>query len=259
MPGYLRDTAGTRQDLAGLQGSVRHVDAQAGRLLAVLDDLGLAGNTLVIFTTDHGIAMPRAKCSLYDPGIGIALMLRLPARAGWHGGITHDALISNVDYLPSILDLLGLPIPANVQGRSFVALLDGREASPRDEIFAEMTYHDYYDPRRCIRTRTHKLIVNFTTAPYFMDPSQSWRPRADTLVPENHAMAYHDHVELYDLRDDPWELSDLAGLPEHAGTVRELLARLYRHLVDSGDPILAGAVTAPHHRTAQALLEQAAG
>ena len=176
VPGYLRDTTGTRQDLAGLQGSVRHVDTQAGRLLSVLDDLGLAGNTLVIFTTDHGIAMPRAKCSLYDPGIGIALMLRLPARAGWHGGITHDAMISNVDYMPSILDLLGLPIPANVQGRSFVALLDGREASPRDEIFAEMTYHDYYDPRRCIRTRTHKLIVNFTTAPYFMDPSQSWRP-----------------------------------------------------------------------------------
>lgn len=257
VPGYLRDTPGTRQELAELQGAVRHVDTQFGRLMTALDELGLKQDTLVIFTTDHGVAMPRAKCSLYDPGIGVAFMLRLPARRGWHGGVTQSALVSNVDYLPMLLNLLELPIPSEVQGRSLMALLDNAPYSARDEIFAEMTYHDYYDPRRCIRTATHKLIANFTTAPFFMDPSQSWRPRSDTTSPPNRAMAYHPHIELYDLRSDPWEQQNLADKPEHAAIQRELLRRLHRHLVETADPILAGAVTGPHHRAAQAYLEQA--
>lgn len=257
VPGYLRDTPGTRQELAELQGAVHHVDEQFGRLLAGLADLGLDEDTLVVFTTDHGIAMPRAKCSLYDPGIRVALLLRLPSRPGWHGGVTHRDLVSNVDVLPTLLDLLGLPVSSTVQGRSFAPLLDGRAHTPRDAVFAEMTYHDYYDPRRCIRTDAHKLIVNFTTAPAFMDPSQSWRPRSDTVSPPNHAMAYHNHVELYDLAADPWELTDVADDPAYARVRANLLARLHRHLVETDDPILQGAVTGPHHRAAVELLENA--
>jgi arylsulfatase A-like enzyme len=254
VPGYLRDTPGTRLELAELQGAVRHVDEQFGRLMAALRDLGLARNTLVIFTTDHGIAMPHAKCSLYDPGIQVALLLHLPTWPGWYGGTVHTPIISNIDVLPTILDLLGLPAATNIQGQSFATLLDSRPYTPRKQVFAEMTYHDYYDPRRCIRTETHKLIVNFTTAPYFMDPSQSWRPRSDTVSPVNHATAYHGYIELYDLRDDPWELHNLADEHMHAQTRQELLRHLYRHLVETEDPILNGAITSPHHRTVLDLL-----
>src|SRR5438876_459450 len=80
-----------------------------------------------------------------------------------------------------------------------------------DPIFGEITYHDYYDPRRTVRTRGHTLIVNCSSAPAFMDPSQSWRPRADTVLPPNHALAYHSPFELYDLGRDPWEQKDVAG------------------------------------------------
>ena len=200
-------------------------------------------NTIVIFTSDHGVAMPRAKCSLYDPGIEVALLARW---RGWQG--TRDELISNIDVVPTLLETLGLPVPANVQGRSFAPLLAGQPGSPRTEIFAEMTYHDYYDPRRCIRTATHKLIANFSTAYSFMDPSQSWRPRSDPVVPANHAVAYHDHLELYDLRRDRWEQTNLANQPDHAGVRHELLQRLRRHLIDTNDPILQGAVTNPLQR-----------
>jgi len=257
VPGYLKDTEGTRRELAGLQGAVRHVDAQVGRLLAALKESGLEANTLTIFTTDHGIAMPRSKCSLYEPGVQVALIVRLPSRKGWHGGAVHSEMISNVDYLPTILELAGAPVPGNVQGRSFAPLLDGKAYSPHREVFTELTYHDYYDPRRAIRTETHKLIVNFTTAPAFMDPSQCWRPQSDTIVPPNHAVAYHPYVELFDLAKDPWEQRDVADRPECASIRADLLKRLQQHLVESQDPILQGAVTSPQHRRAAELLEAA--
>jgi arylsulfatase A-like enzyme len=252
VPPYLRDTPGTRAEIAELQGAVRHADQHMGRILSALDDLKLASRTLVIFTTDHGIAMPRAKCSVYEPGLQVASLWRLPSRPGWHGGMRKREMISNVDYVPTILEALGVAPPANVQGRSFAPLLDGRAYAPRPTIFGELTYHDYYDPRRSIRTETHKLIVNFSSAPSFMDPSQSWRPRSDTLVPPNPAVAYHEPLELYDLRDDPGETRNLATLPAHASVLGDLQAQLAQHLKETGDPILEGAITNPMHRRALA-------
>jgi arylsulfatase A-like enzyme len=253
VPPYLKDTAGTRAELAELQGAVRHMDEQMGRVLAAVRELGLEQNTLVIFTTDHGIAMPRAKCSLYDPGLRTAFLLKYP-KDGWRGGLRRKEMVSNVDLLPTVLDLTGIPVPQNVRGRSLAQLLEARQYTPRDRVFGEITYHDYYDPRRCIRTATHKLIVNFSSAPAFMDPSQSWRPRADTVVPPNHALAYHPPFELYDLAKDPWEQNDVAGGAAYAPVLQDLRSKLAEHMRSTNDPILKGAVTSPLHQKSQAWL-----
>ncbi len=253
VPPYLRDTALTRTELAELQGAVRALDAAAGRLLAGLRDLGLAERTVVVFTTDHGLALPRAKCSLYDPGLETALIVRFPAR-DWRGGRVVEGLTSNIDLFPTLLDLIGLPIDSRVQGRSLLAVLDGAEFQPRTEIFGEMTYHDYYDPRRCIRTERHKLIVNFSAAPAFMDPSQSWHPRTTTAIPPDPALAYHPPLELYDLDADPSEWHNLADDSAHDDVRRDLLARLYGWMRDTADPLLAGAVTSPLHNKVLAAL-----
>lgn len=259
VPPYLVDTPPCRTELAGLQGAVRHVDQQFGRLMEALERLGLSDQTLVIFTTDHGIAMPRAKCNLYEPGVRVAFLLRLPSRKGWYGGVVRQEMVSNLDVLPTLADIAGAGVPAKVQGKSLAPLLDGRKTyEPREEIFTELTYHDYYDPKRAIRTRSHKLIANFTTAPAFMDPSQQWRPRSDTVTPRNHAVAYHPHLELYDLRTDPWEQKDLASDPAHAAVRDELAARLLRHMERTKDPLLRGAVTSPHHLQTLAELQNAA-
>ncbi len=250
IPPFLRNTPGTRVELAELQGAIRHMDAQMGRVLASVRDLHLHSNTLVVFITDHGIAMPRAKASLYEPGLLTSFMVRYPGRDGFHGGIRRKEMVSNVDCLPTLLDLAGIDTPPGLHGKSLAA----RNYSPRDVIFGEMTYHDYYDPRRSVRTETHKLIVNFSSAPAFMDPSQSWRPRSDTVVPPNHAMAYHPPYELYDLARDPVEHHDLAGDPSQAATLANLRQRLARHLKETNDPILNGAVTSPLHRRAQSWL-----
>lgn len=250
VPPYLRPNESTRTELAELQGAVRHMDEHMGRILAAVRELGFDKNSLVIFTTDHGIAMPRAKCSLYEPGMRTSFLLHYP-RDGWRGGIRRKEMVQNLDLLPTVLDLAGVPVPENVQGRSLAPLLDGRSFTPRDRIFGEITYHDYYDPRRSIRTATHKLIVNFSSAPAFMDPSQSWRPRGDTVVPPNHALAYHPPFELYDLTRDPWEQKDVAADPACAPALQQLRAQLAEHMVATKDPILEGAVTSPLHRKSQ--------
>jgi len=74
-------------------------------------------------------------------------------------------------------------------------------------------------------------------------------------VPQNHAVAYHPHVELYDLNKDPWEQNDLAGRAAYASIRNNLLKRLHPHLVETKDPILQGAVTSPQHHRAVELLE----
>lgn len=253
VPPYLRDEARAREELAELQGAVRAMDAAVGQVLTGLREFGLEGGTLVLFTTDHGVALPRAKASLYDPGLETALLVRYPAR-GWRGGRAVEALTTNVDLLPTILDAADLPIDARVQGRSLLAALDGATYSPRDAVFGELTYHDYYDPRRCIRTARYKLIVNFSAAPAFMDPSQSWRPRTVTVEPSDPATAYHPPVELYDLEADPQEWRNLADEAAYAPIRRDLLDRLYGWMRETADPLLAGAVTSPLHLRALELL-----
>ncbi|QHY98841.1 Choline-sulfatase [Streptomyces sp. S4.7] len=222
------------------------MDAAAGRILDRLEELGIAEETLVVFTTDHGLALPRAKCSLYDPGLEVAFLVRYPDR-GWSGGRVEDALLSNIDVLPTLSALLSLPVDDAVQGRSFLPLLDGAPYQARTEIHGEMTYHDYYDPRRCVRTGTHKLVANFSSAYAFMDPSQSWHRRCTPLVQLSGAQVYHPALELYDLRTDPDELSDLADDPDQAETVADLSARLYAWMRETKDPLLNGAVTSPLH------------
>ncbi len=118
LPPYLADTLAGREAMAGFQGSVRAVDAAVGRILDALRRSGLEESTLVVFTTDHGVEMPRAKWFLYDPGIAIAMIMRYPA-GGLIRGRTCDLLLSNVDYLPSVLELVGIGVPEHVQGRSF--------------------------------------------------------------------------------------------------------------------------------------------
>ncbi len=258
VPPWLVDEPSAREEFAAYQGAIRKVDGAVGTILDAVDRLGIAESTITIYTTDHGIPFPRAKCSLYDPGLTTAFIVRWPER-GWAGGKVCRELVSNVDNLPTLLEALGVPVPERVQGRSFAPLLDGGRYQKRGEVFGEMTYHDYFDPRRCIRTHRHKLIANFTTAPFFMNPSQTWRPLTITKEPEEPTYAYHPHIELYDLAEDPLELEDLADKPEHAEVRRDLTQRLLAWMEETEDPLLDGPPPSPHHRQTIAALRAARG
>lgn len=254
VPPYLLDEPSAREDLAAFQADIAALDREVGRLLQALDDLGLRANTWVVFTSDHGIPYPRAKCSLYDPGLETALLFRWPE--GFQPGQVIPHLFSNIDFLPTLCESLGLPIPSSCQGLSHAPLLRG-DASfvPRTELFGEMTYHNYYDPRRCVRTATHKLIVNFSASPSFMDPSQQWRPKTVSLRPADPTREFHEPIELYDLAADPLEWHNRARDPALAEVRRDLEARLRRWMMETADPLLSGPVPSPMHEIALSVLQ----
>jgi len=237
---YLPDIPGVREDLANLEASCSSADKAFGAIVEAIDRCGMADDTIVVFTVDHGIAFPHAKMTLYDPGIETALLIRMP---GIEGGKVYREMISNVDIVPTILDLLGIKVPENVQGRSFKALLTGEAYEPNEAIFAEKTYHTYYDPMRAIRTQKWKLIANFEFAPQ-QETSPDYHNNAKSYVEIAKAQPlpnlYHPPFELYDLEVDPWEQDNLADKPGYADVRDKLIHRLRQWMRDTADPLLYG-------------------
>ncbi|MGC9452785.1 MAG: sulfatase family protein [Oceanipulchritudo sp.] len=253
VPGYLTDTTGTRDELAELQAAIHGVDHAFGEMLRTLEQAGLRENTILVLTTDHGIAMPRAKCSLYDPGIEIAMLLQWPEKLT--KARTIDALYSNIDLTPTLLELAGLRALPRMSGLSWAPVLLHEAKPARGEIFASMTFHDYYFPMRAIRTDRHKLIVHFSNTHAFMDPTQSWHHRSSTITPPNNNRSQSPLVELYDLEADPWEQHNLAEDADYSAIKRDLLQRLARHMREVGDPLPKQGFPSPRHVQACELLE----
>jgi len=235
---WLPDRPGIREDIAGLNGLMYAVDEAVGIMTDALADSGLERNTLVVYTTDHGIAMPRAKGTCYDPGIMTALIMRLAGR--FDGGRTHDELLSNVDMLPTLLELVGAGASERVEGRSFLGLLDGADYAPREDICAEMTWHDKYNPMRAVRTTRHKYVRNFGDRPLVYLPSDIYRGRAGEEMRDEYYASTRPEEELYDLEADRLEQRNLAGYPEHEEVLVALRERVQRWMEDTDDRLLEG-------------------
>ena len=164
VPPPLPDTPQTRQDFADYSESVKILDGAIGAILAALEKTGFAQNTLVIFTTDHGIPFPAMKCNLTDFGCGVAFIVRGPqTETGqiWNGGQVCDAMLCQSDVFPTLCEFLGIAVPSHVQGTSFLPVLRGETAQIHDEIFAEVTHHAAYEPMRSVRTQRHQYIRRF--------------------------------------------------------------------------------------------------
>ena len=252
VPPYLPQIPEATDEMAALQGAIRKVDREVGRTLEVLDRVGIAEQTLVVFSADHGLAMPRAKCTLYDPGIGIALLVRWPA-GGVRPGTTVGGLAGNVDVLPAVLEAAGAAVPAEVQGRSLLPAARGVAEDERAEIFAEKTYHSYYDPMRCIRTGRYKLIRNFESAFAVEVPGDVQQGAIFRADPGAYATDRRCVVELYDLERDPLEQRNLAGQPGLAEVESDLDRRLWRWMEETGDPLLSGPIPSPVYHLSRRL------
>lgn len=241
LPGYLPDTPEIRQDLADFYGSITVADAAVGRLLDTLAETGLDRSTWVVFMTDHGPALPRAKSTLYDAGTGIAMIVRPPTGAGVPPQV-YDELFSGVDLVPTLLDLLGVQAPAEVEGLSHADNFVKPAATPfpvRTEVYSTKTYHDSFDPIRAIRTKEFSYIENYAERP-LLDLPWDIADSAPGAVVGPNARSPRPGRELYDLRTDPGESHNLFGTPltaETAEIARELALQLNDWRMQTNDVI----------------------
>ena len=239
-PEYLPDVAEVRQDLAEFYGSITTADAAVGRILDTLADTGLDANTWVVFLTDHGAAFPRAKSTLYEAGTGIAMIVRPPTRMNLAHKV-YDDLFSGVDLLPTLLDLLGIAKPSDLEGISHArALVDEDFGEPvRDHVYTTKTYHDSFDPIRAVRTKEFSYIENYARRPLLDLP---WDIEES---PSGHAVAPlvtapRPERELYDLRADAGETNNLlvGEVTESADKIAaELAVRLHDWRQQTNDVI----------------------
>ncbi|MBI3957742.1 MAG: sulfatase [Chloroflexi bacterium] len=242
-PAPLPDTPETRYDMASFKRMAKMLDDHVGRVLAALDEAGLADETIFIYTTDHGLAFPGMKCTLTDHGMGVALMMRGPQ--GFSGGKVVDGMISQIDLYPTLCELIGAAKPAWLEGRSFLPLVSGEASEVNEEIFGEVTYHAAYEPKRAVRTQRWKYIRRYDDRPVVTMPNIDNGASKQFLM--GHGLSQHPvHPEaLYDLVYDPNEAGNLVHDPAYGDVLEEMRARLDDWMQRTDDPLLAGPVPVP--------------
>ncbi len=240
VPPYLPDTKNVREDVAGFHGSVKELDKAVGRIKKLLDDTGLADNTVLIYTTDHGIAFPRAKGTLLDAGLETALLMKFP-EGMMKSGVRQDELLCNIDLMPTLLEIAGGQAPDDIDGYSFLPLLKGEDYEVRDHFFCELTWHDRYHPMRGIRTNEFKYIRNFEDGPKVYLPYDLYTSLSGEVVREGYSVP-NSKEELYDLKADPLELVNLADSQKYQNVLIELRKRVSTWMEKTDDPLLNGPV-----------------
>ena len=234
VPPYYPDEPAVRGHIADHYDNVQVMDAQVGGLLRTLEEQGLTGNTIVVWTTDHGDALPRAKRELYDSGIRVPMIVHWPdglRPAQFSAGTLDERLISFVDLAPALLAMAGLPAETFHQGRDpFAAGTPARRyvyasrdrmdeqrdrvRAVRDERFKYLRFFDpgtpgavhlaYRDQGRIMQRLWHHLATGTLN-----EAQRQWfepRPRE----------------ALFDLASDPWELVNLAEDPDHLPVLTRL-------------------------------------
>ena len=243
VPPYYPDVPAVRASIAQHYDNIHHMDGQVGQILRNLNVDGLSDRTIVIWTTDHGDGLPRAKRSVYDSGLLVPLIVRYPDGSG--AATVDGRLISFVDLAPTILGLAGAPVPPFIQGRDILAA--GTE--PRDFVFAARDRMDNVPDRvRAARDQRFKYIRNYLAdEPYFrpltfrdMFPVMQtwWQGHADGSL--NSVQAFYFQAprppeELYDTVADPYEVQNLAGDPAFAEPLRRLRGAMDEWLSRVGD------------------------
>ena len=247
VPPYYPDTPTVRADIARHYNNIAFMDQQVGEILAQLEADGLADSTIVIWTTDHGDGLPRAKRDLYDSGIRVPMIIRWPAAFRPDGvapGAVDERLISFVDLGPTILTLAGVAVPATMQGRNFV----GHNAQLREYVYAARDRIDeIMDRQRAVRDSRYKYL-------------RSWYPQ----TPEGSDIAFRSNVDmvrelrrlydagqlndvqqlwyeppgaerLYDLQEDPFEINNLVDDPQYQTTLQRMRGAMDEWLARVGD------------------------
>lgn len=241
----LPDVPEVRRDVADYAVVAARLDNQIGQVLAALDAAGLAENTLVICTTDHGPHFPGMKCNLTDGGIGVMLLIRGPG--GFAGGKVVDAMVSQIDLFPTLCDLLAIPRPAWLQGRSLLPLIHSEVDAVNETVYTEVTWHVAYEPQRAVRTDRWKYIRRFAD-PLPPGTNCDAGPTKDVWLRAGWPDRCYEQEQLYDLLFDPNEACNRVAESALADVHVELRDRLDQWMRATDDPLLRGPVPRPQER-----------
>lgn len=270
VPPYWPDTEEVRRDILDYAHEIDVLDAHLARVLAKLEAAGELDNTLIVVTSDNGMPFPRAKTTLYDPGVRMPLAVRWPGRVP--AGRVIDDFASHTDFAPTFLEAAGLAAPATYAGRSLLPVLTstrtGRVAAERTAAFMGLERHTWCRPdgagypMRAIRTHDFLYIRNFapdrwpTGGPEFVSSNKTFHgdvdgapikdfmeaPENQRRFPREFALSYGKRPleELYGVRADPDQVNNLAADSAHAATRAKLWTELRAYLEKTGDPRLRG-------------------
>ena len=250
IPGFLFDDAKVREELALYYSSVRRADDCVGEILKALDASGQADNTVVMFLSDHGMPLPFAKTQLYHHSTHTPWMVRWPG-VTQGGAVDGKHMISAVDMLPTLLDIIGAKHPAKLDGRSFLPLIQGKKQIGRDQVFKEYNENAgaSRDPMRAVQTKRYLYIFNpwsnrervFATA---TTGTVTYR-RLVALAKQDKRLAkrlnlykYRVPEELYDISNDPDCLYNLIDESRHQAALPSLRSELEGWMNRTKDPML---------------------
>jgi len=230
VPPYLPDVAEVRKDLALYYDEITRLDDFVGKVLAELEQQGVAENTFILFISDNGRPFPRDKTTLYDGGIKTPWLVRWPKSV--KPGTICERIVSSVDIAPTMLTLAGLKPGPTVQGKDFSTLLSKPTGKHREFIYAEDNWHDYADRARATRSERFKYIRNDypelpNTPPadgvrsLTYQAMQRLRDKGFLTAEKLTCFQPRPAEEFYDLANDPYELRNLANDPRYATELRQ--------------------------------------
>ena len=233
LPAYFPKTPAARKDWAWYHDNITLMDKMAGDLLKKLEDDGLADDTLVVFWSDHGMGLPRGKRWIYDTGTLVPVIMRWPDKL--KAGSVREDLVSTMDLPPTMLSVAGSEVPSYMHGRVLIG--DATAPEPSYLFFHRDRMDEVYELQRAARDRRWKYIRNYEPEKTYaqrldymdaMPTMRDWRRlNAEgklTGGQKNWFAATKPIEELYDTEKDPWELTNLAELPQYA----DRLARMRR-------------------------------
>ena len=250
VPGFLPDIPNVRKEVAQYYCSARRCDDALGAVLRALKETGLEERTLVMFLSDHGMAFPFAKTNCYLNSTKTPWMVR------WPGGVepgTVDAehFVSGIDYMPTILDAVGLPHPPGMDGNSFLPLLRGEKQAGREWVFTEFhkTSAKRPYPMRCVQDARFGYIYNPWSdgEEVFRNESQAGLTFKAMREAATHDQALAGRVrlfqyrvpeEFYDLEHDPDALHNLIDNPHYQARIGLFRRKLLQRMARTSDPVL---------------------
>lgn len=248
------DSERLREYTANYYNSMNRLDESVGMLLKALEKSGKAENTIIIYLGDHGAQFSRGKCSNYEAGLKIPLIIKQPNSK--IKGHRNTDLVNTIDLLPTILEAANITIPESLPGKSMFPLIKDKNATNnRDYLFADGNGSSVllYYPRRSVRGKRFKLIHNLLHErenPKYHFYETHKNPHFDGGTEEAEILSSSDEVkeaykvwrnppqyELYDLENDPFEFKNLSNDPEHKETLDRLITELEKWQKETKDPL----------------------